>query len=82
MKSFWKALLLLGLTSCGDGGVYTLYRNSVTDGGETMRIHVASFDASDGNDYNSSNCEIARQLFQQQDGVKVRYWCEKGPFKS
>ena len=26
------------------------------------------------------NCDIARQLFQNQPGVTVRYWCERGRF--
>ena len=48
---------------------------------ENSRIHVATFDASDGNDYNSENCEIAMDLFRNQEGVTVKYWCEKGRFK-
>jgi hypothetical protein len=59
--------------------VYTLYRNSVTD--ENMRIHVATFDVNEQDEYNKDNCEIARSLFQQQPGVKVKYWCEKGYYK-
>ena len=66
-------------SSCDSDNGYTLYRNSAID--EKMRIHVATFDSADGNDYNSNNCEIARRLFQNQNGVIVRYWCEKGSFK-
>jgi len=44
------------------------------------RLHVATFDAAGGGDYNRQNCGIAQELFQQQPGVKVRYWCEKGRF--
>jgi hypothetical protein len=62
-------------------GTYTLYRNSVTANGASMRLHVATFDASDGSEYNRGNCEIAKSLFQNQDGVKTKYWCEKGQFK-
>jgi hypothetical protein len=58
---------------------YTLYRNSVLD--TTMRIHIATFDTKDGGEYNLDNCNIAKDLFQNQQGVKVRYWCEKGSFK-
>ena len=58
---------------------FTLYRNSVTDA--RMRIHVATFDAADGADYNNENCDVARELFAGQDGVTVRYWCEKGRFQ-
>jgi hypothetical protein len=59
--------------------VYTLYRNSVTE--ENMRIHIATFDVNEQDEYNKGNCEIARALFQQQPGVKVKYWCEKGYYK-
>jgi hypothetical protein len=46
-----------------------------------MRLHVASFDTADGEAYNRQNCEIARGLFMNQLGVKVRYWCEKGRYR-
>ena len=69
------------IAGCREDGVYTLYRSSPTEVGEHMRIHVASFDSADGNDYNSENCEVARGLFQNQSSVTVKYWCEKGRFK-
>lgn len=76
-----KLLLILTLfiASCSQSNTYTLYRNSITD--ENMRIHVASFDSSDGENYNQENCRIAQELFQKQDGVKTKFWCEKGTFK-
>jgi hypothetical protein len=50
-------------------------RNSVLDA--AMRIHIATFDAADsGEGYNLQNCNIAADLFQNQPGVNVRYWCE------
>ena len=52
--------------------VYTLYRNSVFI--ENARLHVATFDTADGEPYNSENCQAARDLFQQQPGVKTRFW--------
>jgi hypothetical protein len=58
----------------------TLYRGSMVGGGE-MRVHVATFDAAEREDYNQNNCEIARGLFASQSGVKVTYWCEKGRYK-
>ncbi len=61
-----------------DGSVFVLYRNSVTD--ENMRLHVATFDTTDGENYNRGNCEQARELFQAQPGVKTKFWCEKGRF--
>jgi hypothetical protein len=59
--------------------VFTLYRNSVTEQNE--RVHIATFDVDKKEDYNKKNCGIAQQLFQNQPGVKVKYWCEKGYFK-
>jgi len=42
------------ISACGCGSDrYTLYRNSVLD--SQVRYHVASFDASDGANYNNEN---------------------------
>jgi hypothetical protein len=64
---------------------YTLYRNSAldmnADGQSAMRIHIATFDAKESGTYNQENCETARKLFQQQPGVTVKYWCEKGRYE-
>ncbi len=85
MNEFAKyglVFLALAITSNGFAAteqVFALYRNSVTD--ENMRIHVATFDATDGEPYNRGNCEQAQLLFQNQPGVKVKFWCEKGRFK-
>lgn len=48
-----------------------------------MRIHIATFDSAEGNDYNSENCDIVKNLFATINGVKVKqeYWCEKGRYK-
>ena len=59
--------------------IFTLYRNSVTD--SQMRIHVATFNVKHGYRYNSENCFIAAELFQNQPFVETRYWCELGQFK-
>ena len=73
-------LFLMALSACdSSNNHFTLYRNSVTN--ESMRIHVATFDSADGNEYNMSNCRIAEELFQKQDGVKTKFWCEKGRFR-
>lgn len=61
--------------------VYTLYRSSAVDGGRTWRLHVATFDAVDGAEYNQGNCDVAMSLFQAQPGVTVKYWCERGYFR-
>lgn len=58
---------------------YVLYRSSPVNA--AMRLHVASFDTDQGEAYNRGNCEIARDLFQAQPGVKVKYWCEKGRYR-
>lgn len=73
-------ILLLFLSACkAEDGVYTLYRNSPLD--SAMRVHVATFDAKDGNDYNAENCQIGVEVFGGQPGVIARYWCEKGYYK-
>lgn len=84
MKLSLRALfpLTLGalIVGCDSGSnSFTLYRNSLTD--ENLRIHVASFNAMDGEAYNRGNCEQAQLLFQAQPGVKIKFWCEKGTFK-
>jgi len=71
-------LLLQACSATGTGQEYTLYRNAVSD--PAMRIHVATFDASDGDEYNQENCLVAQVLFQAQDGISTRFWCEKGRF--
>jgi hypothetical protein len=69
------------VVNCSADSTYTLYRDSVTEGGSAMRIHVATFDAANGEDYNRENCEVAQQLFSAQEGVKTRFWCEKGRYR-
>lgn len=75
-----KIVILLALAGCDprDNGIYTLYRDSTS--GPGMRLHVATFDATEGEEYNQGNCNIARDLFQGQPGVQVKYWCERGSF--
>jgi hypothetical protein len=70
------AVASLALSGCQEDQVYTLYRNSPAF--PNMRIHVATFDARDSSDYNNENCQTARRLFENQPGVIVRYWCERG----
>lgn len=69
------------LVGCDDlrGDVYTLYRDSPAP--IQTRVHVATFDASQSEDYNRENCETARRLFASQWGIIVRYWCEKGRYR-
>lgn len=79
------AVVTFALLGCSPGrpGTYTLYRN--TELFEGARLHVATFDAAypdeEMQDYNRENCERARSLFQDQVGVRTRFWCEKGHFR-
>ena len=73
------ALLAAPAWAQSDSAVYTLYRNSVLDA--SMRLHVATFDSRDGRDYNAENCNLAANLFQRQDGVQTRFWCEPGRYR-
>lgn len=82
-----SAALLALATLCGelaacqgqDASTFTLYRNSVLN--DEARIHVATFDASDGEAYNRENCVTAASLFVGQPGTRTRFWCEKGRFR-
>lgn len=76
-------LLILALVLAGCDTrtpTYTLYRSSMVAG--VSRIHIATFDSNDGEEYNRENCQSTADLFQAQPGVKVRYWCEKGRFRA
>jgi hypothetical protein len=84
MRHFFNLFLLLSvasITACGLAGnsdSYTLYRDSLVGG--INRVHVATFDTTDGEQYNHENCQLAAQLFQQQPGTETKFWCEKGRF--
>jgi hypothetical protein len=67
--------LFLGCSKL-DSNTYTLYRNSIAN--EFERIHVATFDANEDEKYNQENCDITKKLFQKQDGILTKFWCEKG----
>ena len=71
----------IALASCGQNDTaYTLYRTSVVT--PAARLHIATFDAREDASYNHENCETARSLFQDQPGVKVTFWCEKGTYRA
>jgi hypothetical protein len=53
--------VLLSACSISESETYTLYRSSVAS--SSLRIHVATFDAKDGEAYNQENCQIAMDLF-------------------
>lgn len=86
VQLFGFALIGLAATSAiaeerlpNESEIYTLYRSSVAI--ENTRYHVATFDAVYGHKYNFGNCQIAADLFEQQPGVRVEYWCERGRFR-
>lgn len=69
--------LIAPLPACDStarGETYYLYRSTVI-GSSAERIHVATFDASEGRGYNEENCTIVRRLMENQPGVQVAYWC-------
>lgn len=79
----WIVALLLGagtLSACSDAAndTYTLYRNSLI---MDARIHMATFDAADGREYNRENCELVASLLTRQPGVSANYWCELGRYR-
>lgn len=74
-----SATIVLALAAaCGGKNTYTLYRNgSLSD---TLRIHVATFDADENADDNRDNCEQVRELFQLHPAATSRFWCESGRY--
>lgn len=92
-------LLLLAACTGETGSEFTLYRSGLDiptqKHDETLRIHVASFDADSDAQYNRANCEFARDLFTSNQphfrdyrsnsvvpgSIGVNYWCEKGRFR-
>ena len=73
--------LMCGTAACSGKDTYTLYRNGA--GTDTLRIHVATFDADEEDDknYNHDNCEQARELFQLHPAQVSRFWCEQGTYR-
>ena len=57
--------LVLVISGCGvtDSNTYPLYRSSVLDG--VNRIHIATFDAEDGDDY-SEGCQAYADAIQEK----------------
>lgn len=64
----------IGHTAMAEDVAFNLYRNSVLDA--SMRIYIAAFNSDNGKDYNSENCWLAAKLFENQEGVKTKFWCE------
>jgi hypothetical protein len=74
-----SAFFLFACSELPEDAAYTLYRNSVFDANE--RIHVATFNAADGDSYNNENCKLAATLFESQPSVVTKFWCEKGHYR-
>lgn len=72
--------LASALACAGDKNTYTLYRNG--EATDTLRVHVATFDAKEEAEYNRDNCEQARELFQLHPAARSRFWCEQGRFRA
>lgn len=69
----------------------TLYRNSPLSA--ALRVHFATYDASDGIEFNLSNCEMTARLLNANirasaaaEGKRpyddVGFWCEVGEFSA
>ena len=71
-------LLILGTKVSANDMATTLYRTSLII--ENASMHVATFNADQGEEYNWGNCLIAAKLFQSQPDVKTYFWCEKGEY--
>lgn len=60
-------LLFISACTIDANTEYTLYRTgidlSANMHNETLRIHVATFDANQEDKYNLANCEFAQELF-------------------
>jgi hypothetical protein len=56
--------------------IYSLYRTSLVDG--VAKVHIATFDTTNGGDYNLENCQLTAELFQNQPNVETKFWCEQG----
>lgn len=87
------ALALSGCTfqASANKPTSTLYRNSPIDYGS--RVHFATFDADDTQDFNMQNCVMtARVLNSNMDAAnkaegnqrdpKLGFWCEPGQFNA
>ncbi len=83
MRSLFLAVALIAVSKmavAGQEDVYTLYRSSLVD--PKLRVHVATFDAYSGREYNAENCLLAARLFVRQPGTQTVFWCEPGRFKA
>ena len=68
-------------TNVDEKSVYTLYQGMPTLDGGVMRLHVATFDAAEGIEWNRNNCETVARLYKPVEVGRVSHWCEPGRFK-
>jgi hypothetical protein len=61
-------------------GIRFAYRRFGKSGGVPLLLSQRSFQQK-ANRYNDDNCLTARDLFQQQPGVRTNFWCEKRRFR-
>ena len=65
-----------------EDSVFTLYRNNHLN--PFIRVHIATFDSTNGERFNSFNCQKAMSYFQKaaiERTSKAKIWCEKGYFR-
>ena len=96
-KQIWLAALSAGalmvsgckLDSSTTGSPSTLYRNSPLDYG--MRVHFATFDTGDTEDFNFQNCDMTARILNfnvdaasKAEGTlrdpRLGFWCEAGRY--
>ena len=80
IRTITALVALVALASCGNGNAYTLYREGRFGG--PGRVHIATFDASESDEYNWHNCEYVVERIMAEPGVTERHWCERGRFRS
>ena len=64
--------------NASERSIVTLYTSSNII--KNYRGHIATFDADERLEYNWYNCINAANMFENQPGVIIKYWCEKGPY--
>jgi hypothetical protein len=63
----WFIVFVALMAGCTSGdSTFKLYRNLMTD--QNIRLHVATFDSTDGTAYNSEKCQATQTLFQSKEG--------------
>ena len=88
------AVLAIALTAACNSKpdtTYTLYRNSPL--GRSDRVHFATFNAAESNDFNRSNCSMSARLLNANFAASAKaegkdpiagigFWCEPGSYSA